>query len=75
MGNAGHIIPNRASGAVNVKVNIINQAGVDVQQRQSPDGRGLDVLITNKVNEVLGSGKADKTMRGRFGAAPQKARR
>ena len=74
-GTSGSIIPNRSAGAVNVKVNIINQAGVDVQQRQSPGGRGLDVLITNKVNEVIGSGKADTTMRGRYGAAPQKVRR
>lgn len=74
-GTSGSIIPNRSAGAVNLKVNIINQAGVDVQQRPSPDGRGLDVLITNKVNEVLGSGRADKAMRGRFGSVPQKARR
>lgn len=74
-GSSGSVIPNRATSAVNMKVNIYNQTGADVQTKPSVNGRELDVFLTNKVRSVIGSGVADSEMRNRFGATPQKTRR
>ncbi len=53
-----------------VTVNIINQAGAEVEQRETkgPNGeRILDVLITSKVKEAFATGKFDKSMQQAYG--------
>lgn len=70
------VIPNRGSG-VNVKVNVMNYGAdpVDVRHNNSPGGPSIDVIIGRKIDGHISSGGADASMRGRFGATPQKARR
>jgi hypothetical protein len=53
-----------------VTVNIINQAGVDVQQQETtgPSGeRILEVIIAQKVKEQFANGTYDKTLRTQYG--------
>lgn len=53
-----------------VTVNIINQSGAQVEQRETtgPSGeRTLDILITSKVREALVTGKFDGAMRTSYG--------
>jgi hypothetical protein len=63
---SGEIIPN---GSPQVTVNIVNQAGpeVQVQQQPSPDPKQLDIIISKKLNDALARGAADKTLRTAFG--------
>jgi hypothetical protein len=61
-------------GGGNLTVNIINQAGVQVEQRERRGANGsreLDVVLTKKVQEIIGSGGADRPMNARFGIRPQ----
>jgi phage-related minor tail protein len=53
-----------------VTVNIINQSGNEVTQKESkgPDGgKILEVIISNKTKELFASGGMDKTMQQAFG--------
>lgn len=53
-----------------VTVNIINQSGNEVSQKEStgPNGeKTIDILISNKVKEGLISGQYDKAMRQSYG--------
>lgn len=55
-----------------VTVNVINQTGSEVQQRETtgPNGeRTLDIIITGKVREGLLSGKYDKAMKSAYGVS------
>lgn len=60
--------------AVNVQVNIINQASAEVEtrERQRPDGGvDIDVLIRNSVVEdVQGNGPIGRSIENRFGLQP-----
>ena len=74
---SGSIVPRIGGSATKVSVNVMNfgNDNVDVQQRNGPNGPSLDVIIGQKINSHLGSGRANSVMRGQFGIAPQKARR
>lgn len=53
-----------------VTVNVINQSGNEVQQKETmgPNGeRTVEILITGKVKELIGSGKLDKVMKQSYG--------
>lgn len=73
-GRSGSIIPNRAMGGSNVQIIDMRHGGAPALERHS-DGKGnLKVFIRDAVNETLGGGFADKSMK-RFGTTPVKARR
>lgn len=58
-----------ASGS-NVQVNVINQGGGEVEQRESTDSKGnkvIDIIILSKVKEGFTSGAFDKTMAQAYG--------
>lgn len=60
-----------------VNVNVINQAGadVDVQERRGPGGDiDLEISLNRKIDQRIGSGGADRALR-RHGAAPTVTRR
>ncbi len=51
-------------------VNVINNSGgeVEQQERTGPDGnRILDIIISQKVRENIGSGRLDKEFSERYG--------
>ena len=59
-----------SGGVSNVTVNVINQSGSNVEQKEStgPNGeRVLDLIITQKVKESFASGAMDKTMSTAYG--------
>ena len=61
-------------GRANVAVNVINQSGGEVQQRESrgPNGeRQVDIMI----GRSLASGRQDSAMRARYGAPPNPVKR
>ncbi len=61
-----------SSSGANVQVNIINQAGVEIEQTEStsPNGdRVVQVLIRNTVQELFASGGMDRTMKAQYGIA------
>jgi hypothetical protein len=63
----------RGAGA-NVAVNVFNQSGGEVQQRESrgPNGeRQIDIMI----GRSLASGRQDGALRSRYGAPPQAVKR
>jgi hypothetical protein len=74
---SGSIVPRIGSGAAKMSVNVHNYGNdnVDVQQRNGPYGPSLDVIIGQKINSHLGSGRANSVMKGQFGLGPQKVRR
>ena len=56
--------------AAPVNVNIINNAGAEVQVSESTGNDGsktIDVMIDSKVKEAFSSGRMDKTMRAHYG--------
>jgi len=73
-GQSGSIVPNGAvmsgGGGTSVNVNIINQAGVDVQARPSSNGRDIEIMIRNSMRSMIAGGGVDDVMRNRFGARP-----
>lgn len=59
-----------AGGSTPVTVNIINQSGSSVDQREStgPGGeKTIDILISNKVREGISTGKFDSAFKGAYG--------
>ncbi len=64
-------------GGSNVQVNINNYSGQNVSQseRQGDGGMRIIDIVVGKVVEQIGSGGADKAMRGRFGLQPSGIRR
>jgi lambda family phage tail tape measure protein len=53
-----------------ISINIINNNGSDVSQTEStgPNGdKQIDIMITNKVRESIGSGKFDKAFKQSYG--------
>jgi tape measure domain-containing protein len=57
-------------GDTRVVVNIINKSGAEVRQEEHEDGHGnkqVDVFIGEMVNRHIASGKADRTIKGRYG--------
>lgn len=63
--------PGGPSGGLTV--NVINQAGADVQARQKMNGAGmpeLEILVTRAVNRSINEGRHDKALRSRFGITP-----
>lgn len=82
MGEAGPeaIIPLKRSGGdlgvaasvTPVTINVINQSGNNVEQRETtgPNGeKTIDILITGKVREGIASGKFDKVMQQSYGVS------
>ena len=58
------------SSSSNVQVNIINNAGVEIEQRETKNSNGdraLDVIITAKVKEAFSSGVLDRQMQSNYG--------
>lgn len=76
-GSSGTVIPNhKLGGAANVNIQIIDQRQNAPPVERQTDAKGnVRLLIRDEVNSLIGSGAADKTMGGRFGARPMKARR
>lgn len=61
------------SPLVPMTVNIINQAGANVETTQTTDANGmpqLEVLVTKAVNRAISEGRHDKVLRSRFGLSP-----
>jgi lambda family phage tail tape measure protein len=53
-----------------VTINVINQSGNEVKQTETTGPNGekmIDILITGKVREAIGSGKLDKVMNQSYG--------
>ena len=53
-----------------VTINIVNQAGAEVQQKETtgPNGeRMIDIIIAQKVKEQFANGTYDKTLRSQYG--------
>lgn len=50
-------------------VNVYNNTNAEasVQERQTPTGKEIDVYIENKVKNLMGGGKLDKTMQVNYG--------
>lgn len=58
------------SAPANVNINIVNNAGVDISQKEttsSGGGKMIDVIITAKVKEGISSGAFDKSFQQSFG--------
>jgi len=60
---------------LNVNVNLTNTSGEPMQmketgRRRDGDTLDIDLVIANKVNQAIGSGRADQGMRSRFGVTP-----
>ncbi|MCL2721741.1 MAG: tape measure protein [Treponema sp.] len=58
----------------NVVINIINNAGVDIQQEENESadgGKQIDIIIGDAFNKHIASGKADQVMKSRFGQRAQ----
>jgi len=54
----------------NVVINIINNAGVKIQQEETENadgGKEIEIIIGEAVNKHLASGKADRVMQSRYG--------
>lgn len=64
-----------AEGAgTSVVVNVINNSEgtvVSKEERSTRNGKEIDVIIEKKVLNVLGNGKADGTMKSRWGISPR----
>lgn len=71
------VVPRGGSPGGRVNVNVINNAGADVniEERPSSNGIDLDIMIERKVNKTIASGSADRSLGGRMGAAPSVVRR
>lgn len=56
-------------GGAKVNVNVINQNGsqVDVETRETPSGIDVDVVVKQKVKEMLNSGQLDREFGANFG--------
>ena len=59
-----------AGGSMQFKVEIIDQAGVQVQARPSSNGQGLQIILKNAVKGMMAGGDLDREMRGRYGVSP-----
>lgn len=73
--SSGAIIPARSAGG-GQSVQIIDQRGAGapaIEQRRGPDGN-LQLVIREAVNQVIGSGQADRAM-SRFALSPAGVRR
>lgn len=56
-----------------VTVNVINQAGADVQATPAMNNNGnmeLEILVTKSVNRSFSEGRMDRVMRSRYGLTP-----
>ena len=71
----GSIIPNHAlGGSGNVVVNVINQAGVEVEtsQNERPDGmKEITMMIRREVSSGISNGSYDKQFRSAYGLTRQ----
>lgn len=56
--------------SVPVSVNVVNNAGAQVDVRQSPDGRTLDIMIDQKVASAMAGPRGQKVMRDTYGVRP-----
>lgn len=67
-GDLGVQMASGGAGA-SVEVNIINQAGADVEtrERDTPDGKVIDVMVRKAVKKGFSEGQFDSDMRGRYG--------
>jgi predicted nucleic acid-binding Zn-ribbon protein len=57
-------------GGAKVVVNIVNNSHAEVTREEREDGEGnkqIDVIIGELVNRHIASGKADRTIKGRYG--------
>lgn len=64
----GRSIPVTMQGAaMAMNVNIIDQAGVDVQPQMSGNGKSVDVILKKKVSGMVRSGGLDSALRDRTG--------
>jgi hypothetical protein len=66
-----------SGGTGNVVINVNNTvSGVEatVSERETSNGKEIDIMVTEKVNAVLASGGADRAMRSRFGVSPRGVR-
>jgi hypothetical protein len=74
-GRNGTIIPNhalpRGGSGGGMQVQIINNAGAQVQTRQTngPQGPRLEVQLEQALSGMISSGKLDKSLKGRFGVS------
>lgn len=71
----GSIVPNDAmGGGASVVVNVINQAGVEVEttETERPDGmKEITMMIRREVTSGIANGTFDKPLRSAFGLARQ----
>lgn len=65
----------RGGDPVQFKVEIIDQAGVQVEARPSNNGQGLQVILKNAVKSMVGNGDLDGPLRSRYGVSPSTATR
>lgn len=65
------------AGSAPIKVEVINQAGVEVnvEERQADGMRKIEIMVTRKTGADIANGEHDAAMRGRFGARPPRTRR
>jgi DNA repair exonuclease SbcCD ATPase subunit len=79
-GRNGTIIPNhalpRGGSSGGMQVQIINNAGAEVQTRQTntPQGPRLEVQLEQALSGMISSGKLDRSLKGRFGVSPMGGR-
>src|SRR6185295_6618463 len=65
------IVPPRGNGGVNVQIIDQRSNAPAVEQRRGGDG-SMKFIIRDAVNNIIGSGQANKAMRNQFGATPIK---
>lgn len=60
-----------------LQVNVINNAGADVQARETTVGgrRQLEILLEGAMNKSITGGRTDRSFKGRFGLGPSVVRR
>jgi tetratricopeptide (TPR) repeat protein len=74
-GRNGTVIPNhalpRGGAGGGMQVQIINNAGAEVQTRQTntPQGPRLEVQLEQALSGMISSGKLDRSLKGRFGVS------
>jgi hypothetical protein len=68
----------RATGdnQTNVTVNVINQSGAEIEQRErnTSTGKEIEIIVKNVVKKAVNSGGLDSSMRSRYGLLPKGAR-
>jgi tape measure domain-containing protein len=57
----------QTTGAMSPTINIYNQAGVEANVTTSPDGMNIDIMLTQKMKSLIGSGALDKQMNTTYG--------